>query len=171
MDQVNKTVFPGTSGGPHLHQIAATGQALLEVLGEDTYPDGLDFDSYIKTVLSTARALEVGLAASGLPIVSRTQTHLTLVQLPEAADSLEVQRRLERVGIITNRNQIPFDVKTPWRPSGLRLGTAALASRGLTNQQAKQLGGVIGELIQNDTIESRAKVYVNNLAGQLDWWY
>jgi len=56
-------------------------------------------------------------------------------------------------------------------PSGLRLGTAALASRGLTDQQAKQLGGVIGELIQNDTIESRAKVYVKNLVGQLSWWY
>lgn len=171
LEQLNKTVFPGTSGGPHLHQIAATGQALLEVLGEDTYPDSRGFKAYIKAVRSTTKALEVGLAASGLAIVTPTETHLTLIRLPDEADSLQVQRCLERTGIITNRNQIPFDTKSPWRPSGLRLGTAALASRGLTDTQAKQLGSLIGELIQNDTIENRAKVFVKNLAGQLGWWY
>jgi glycine hydroxymethyltransferase len=168
---INKTVFPGTSGGPHLHQIAATGQALLELLGEDIYPDRMPFATYIDNVLATCRALEAGLAASGLEIVSPTQTHLTLVRLPESSDSLEVQRRLERAGIVTNRNQIPFDPKTAWRPSGLRLGTAALASRGLSEQQAKQLGNLIGELAQNEAIEGRVKVFVKNLAGQLSWWY
>ncbi len=171
MSAVNQTVFPGTSGGPHLHQIAATGQALLEVLDEDTYPGGRPFAEYIDSVLNTCQALETGISASGLEIVSPTQTHLTLVRLPDEADSLDVQRRLERVGIITNRNTIPFDTKTAWRPSGLRLGTAALASRGLTQQQAKQLGNLIGEIIQHDTIEGRAKVYVKHLAASLNWQY
>ncbi len=171
LDAVNKTVFPGTSGGPHLHQIAATGQALLEVLDEERYPDDRPFSGYTQATLDTCRALEQGVAASGLHIVSPTQTHLTLIKLPEDVDSLEVQKRLERVGIITNRNQIPFDPKSPWRPSGLRLGTAALASRGLTEQQARQLGNLIGEIIQNKSDDGRARVYVNNLAAQLAWYY
>jgi len=171
IDVINKTVFPGTSGGPHLHQIAATGQALLEILGEDHYPDGVDFKAYIQNVVATCHALEMGIAAAGLGVVTPTQTHLTLIELPKESDSLEIQRRLERVGIITNRNQIPFDTKTAWRPSGLRLGTAALASRGLNPQQAKQLGNLIGELIQNEAIEGRTKVFVKNLAAQLGWWY
>jgi glycine hydroxymethyltransferase len=171
MPAINKTIFPGTSGGPHLHQIAATGQALLEALGEDNYPDGRSFKNYITAVISTCRALEDGLRAAGLDIVTPTQTHLTLVKLPSEIDSLELQQRLEQTGIITNRNQIPHDPKPAWRPSGLRLGTAALASRGLTDQQAKQLGSLIGECILHETAAGRAKVYIRNLANQLGWWY
>lgn len=171
MPVINKAIFPGTSGGPHLHQIAATGQALLEILGEDQYPDDRSFKDYQQAVLGTCQALEQGLAHGGLEIVSPTQTHLTLVKLPDESDSLEIQCQLEALGIITNRNQIPFDPKTPWRPSGLRLGTAALASRGLTGGQARDLGQLIAGVISGQTTGPVAKASVKDLTAQLSWWY
>src|SRR5664279_3890522 len=88
---INKTIFPGTSGGPHLHQIAATGQALLEILGEDQYPDGRSFKDYSQAVLDTCKALEQGASDAGLKVVSPTQNHLCLVKLPDEVDSLEFQ--------------------------------------------------------------------------------
>ncbi|MDB5178305.1 MAG: Serine hydroxymethyltransferase [Patescibacteria group bacterium] len=171
MPTINKTIFPGTSGGPHLHQIAATGQALLEILGEDQYPDGRTFREYSQAVLDTCQALEQGAAEAGLTVVSPTQNHLCLLKLPEQTDSLEFQRLLERAGIITNRNMIPFDTKSAWRPSGIRLGTAALASRGLTVPQAKELGRLIGDLAHSRTTEDAAKERSTALAKQLNWYY
>jgi glycine hydroxymethyltransferase len=168
---INKTIFPGTSGGPHLHQIAAAGQALLEILGEDQYPDKRSFKNYSQSVLDTSRALEEGCAASGLTVISPTQNHLNLVKLPDDVDSLEFQRLLERVGIITNRNMIPFDAKSAWRPSGMRFGTAALASRGLTQVQAKQLGELIGNLATGKVAEEAAKKRVQELVSKLAWYY
>ncbi len=168
---VNKTIFPGTSGGPHLHAIAAVGQALLEILGEDQYPDGRSFKDYSRSVLDTCKALEEGCKAAGLEVVSPTQNHLCLVKLPDTVDSLEFQRLLERVGIISNRNMIPFDTKSAWRPSGMRFGTAALASRGLTVKQAGELGKLIGDLALGKTTEDVAQKYSAILARQLNWWY
>ncbi len=172
MDRINKTVFPGTSGGPHLHQIAATGQALTEILGEETYPDGRKFEDYSKTVIEAARELEHGLELGGLEIVTPTGTHLVLAKLPEKLDSLEVQRALEKIGIITNRNQIPFDTKSPWRPSGLRLGAAALVSRGLTPPQARALGEQLAAVIlEKPGAVAGAEGYIQHLLKQLNWYY
>jgi glycine hydroxymethyltransferase len=171
IDAINKTVFPGTSGGPHLQQIAATGQALLEILGEEVYPDKRHFNDYALTVVQACQVMEDALSAGGLEIVSPTQTHLTLAKLPADKDSLDVQQKLERIGIITNRNQIPFDSKTPWRPSGLRLGTAALVSRGLTTAQATELGRIIADVIMERTSETEAAVAVRGLADELNWYY
>ncbi len=171
MPAINKTIFPGTSGGPHLHAIAAVGQALLEILGEDQHPDGRSFQAYSQAVLDTSKALEEGCKAAGLEVVSPTQNHLCLVKLPDEVDSLEFQRQLERVGIISNRNMIPFDTKSAWRPSGMRFGTAALASRGLTVEQAGELGKTIGDLALGKTTEDAAKEYSANLSKQLNWWY
>lgn len=171
IDTINKTIFPGTSGGPHVQQIAAIGQSLLEMLGEDDYPDKEDFKAYSQRVLDTCVALERGAAAGGLTIISPTQNHLCLVKLPAASDSLEFQRALEAVGIITNRNMIPFDTKSPFRPSGMRLGTAALASRGMTNEGAETLGTVIGQLATGDTDVPGAEKTVKELLANLKWYY
>ena len=171
MKAINRTIFPGTSGGPHLHQIAATGQALLEILGEDDYPDKVPFNTYSQAILDTCRALEAGCAEAGLTVISPTQNHLCLLRLPDSLDSLEFQRLLERVGIITNRNVIPFDTKTAWRPSGMRLGTAALTSRGLTVEQARDLGHLIGDLATGKTSEDAATKQVKDLAAKLAWYY
>jgi glycine hydroxymethyltransferase len=171
MPAINKTIFPGTSGGPHMHQIAATGQALLEILGEDKYPDGRPFKDYSQAVLDTSKALEQGAAGAGLEVVSPTQNHLCLVKLPDNVDSLEFQKTLENVGIITNRNMIPFDKKSAWRPSGMRFGTAALTSRGLTVEQAAGIGKQIADLALGRTAESDVAAFSKNLASKLSWYY
>jgi glycine hydroxymethyltransferase len=168
---INKTIFPGTSGGPHFHQIAATGQCLLEILGEDSYPDGVDFATYSQAVLDTCKALENTLKARGIEIISPTQTHLILVKLPDQADSLQFQKKLERIGIISNRNMIPFDTKTAWKPSGMRFGTAALASRGLTVQGAELIGHMIADALFETKEEAILTTEVLGLAQSLNWWY
>ncbi|MBI2797768.1 serine hydroxymethyltransferase [Candidatus Saccharibacteria bacterium] len=171
METINKTIFPGTSGGPHEHQIAACGQALLEILGEDEYPDKVEFKTYSQNILDNCKALESGLRASGLQIISPSQNHLCLTKLPEDVDSLEAQKKLEELGIITNRNMLPFDTKSAWRPSGLRLGTAALTSRGLTKEQAKQIGELIGNVVAKKVSDKQVKADVAKLTKSLDWWY
>jgi glycine hydroxymethyltransferase len=168
---INKTIFPGTSGGPHLHQIAAAGQALLEILGEDQYPDKRPFKDYSQTVLNTCHALEQGCFQAGLEVVSPTQNHLCLIKLPDDVDSLEFQKRLESVGIITNRNMLPFDTKSAWRPSGVRLGTAPLTSRGLTPDQAGALGQLIGLLAHGKATDDEARTLVKELVSKLNWYY
>lgn len=169
LKSLNQTVFPGTSGGPHLNQIAATGQALLEVLGEDTYPDNRSFQDYSKQVIANSQALEQGLADGGLDIVSPTETHLTLVKLPDDVDSLEVQNKLESLGVITNRNAIPEDTKSPWRPGGLRLGTAALTSRGLDANQSKQLGSAVANVVLSSNYDLSSQL--SEIAKSLQWYY
>jgi glycine hydroxymethyltransferase len=170
MEQLNQTIFPGTSGGPHLHQIAAVGQALLEITGDSAYPDKRSFNDYIKDVINTTHALELGLAKGGLSLVTPSATHLSLVKLPAQADSLKLQRLLEQHGIMTNRNQIPFDAKTAWRPSGLRLGTAALTSRGLTTADAAHLGELIAALTLGDSHTS-IKAELDGIRNRLSWYY
>ena len=171
MDAINKTVFPGTSGGPHLNQIAAVGQALLEALEEENYPSGESFESYIDSVLVNTKALEEGLKSGGAKLVSRSETHLSLIELPENVDSLEIQQKLEKCGIITNRNSIPNESRTAWRPSGLRLGMPALTSRGINKTQSKELGGVISGAIKGHLSEKAISSYSKALAESLAWWY
>lgn len=171
IDLINKTVFPGTSGGPHFNQIAAIGQSCLEILGEQNYPDNRSFLDYSKAVIVNCKALENSLKAGGLTIISETENHLCLVKLPEEIDSLVVQQSLEQVGIITNRNGIPFDQKTPWRPSGMRFGTAALTSRGLNTETAQELGTIISDLVFGRTNQQTQIDQVKAIASQLNWWY
>ena len=171
MEVFNKTVFPGTSGGPHMHTIAATGQALLEILGEEKHPDGLSFKEYSQNTIDSCQALEGGLKNGGLEVISPTQNHLCLVRLPEAVDSLELQKKLESLGIILNRNMIFNDTKSAWRPSGLRLGTAALTSRGLVTEQAQQLGELIAAVALEKLENESAQKQVDNLVAQLNWHY
>ena len=165
---INKTIFPGTSGGPHFHQIAATGRALEEILGVEAYPDDVSFVDYSKAVIANTKALENGLANAGIEIISPTQTHLCLIKLPDTIDSLEMQKMLESQGVITNRNTIPFDPKSAWRPSGLRLGMAALTSRGISTEQSFELGTRIGVVI---TKGDDMSLYAHELAANLKWYY
>lgn len=168
---INKTIFPGTSGGPHLNQIAAVGQSLLEILGDDEYPDKKPFADYSKDVIANTKALENGLLEVGAEMVSPTQNHLCLVKVPDEMDSLELQTKLEEVGVVTNRNAIPNDTKSPWRPGGLRLGMAALTSRGITAEQARELGVMIGSVMQKSVSDSEVTKYTTKLANSLNWYY
>lgn len=171
MPLLNKTVFPGTSGGPHLNKIASIGQALLEIVGEDVYPDLVAFDDYSKRIIETCKALEEGIMQGGCEISMPTQNHICLAKLPEDVDSVVIQNKLENLGIITNRNLIPFDTKTAWRPSGLRLGTAPLASRGITIEQSKELGKLISRICLGQITDSQAKRSVESIVQELNWWY
>jgi glycine hydroxymethyltransferase len=171
IELVDKTVFPGASGGPHFNQIAAVAQACIEILGEDNYPDNISFLDYSKSVIRNTKALETGLKNSGLEIICPTQNHLCLVKLPDELDSLEVQRKLETLGIILNRNKIPFDQKSPWKPSGLRLGLPALTSRGITEQTSLELGELIGQIVLNKIEDSAAQKQVAKILETLNWWY
>lgn len=171
MPAINKTIFPGTSGGPHLNQIAAVGQSLLEVLGDDEYPDKKPFEDYAKQVIANTKALENGLVKTGVEMVSPTQNHLCLAKVPDDIDSLELQTQLEEVGIVTNRNAIPNDTKSPWRPGGLRLGMAALTSRGISTQQAEDLGELIGNILANEIENSKANKTVVDIVNSLHWYY
>lgn len=171
MDAINKTIFPGTSGGPHLNQIAAVGQALMEVLGEDIYPDKVAFNDYIQSVIVNTHALEQGLKSGGAKLVTESNNHLSLIELPSNVDSLELQQNLENCGIVTNRNSIPNETRTAWRPSGLRLGMPALTSRGISQAQSKELGGVIAGAISKRMSDKAISSYSSSLAASLRWWY
>lgn len=171
IEAVNRTLFPGGYGGPHFNQMAAIGQSLLEVLGEDIYPDKVGFKDYSQKILNTTKILENTLQAGGLQIISPTENHLCLVKLPEAVDSLELQRTLEKIGVITNRNTFPGDTKTAYRPGGMRLGTAALASRGLSLNQTIELGKIVTDATYNRQSTLNLETRVRELVANLNWWY
>jgi glycine hydroxymethyltransferase len=169
--QINRTVFPGTSGGPHFNKIAAIGQACMEILGEDQYPDQRSFTEYTRQIINNTKSLENALKDNGLDIISPTENHLCLVRLPETSDSLAIQKKLESLGIITNRNVIPFDPKTAWKPSGLRLGTAALTSRGLTSAHSYQLGQLLSDTIFERQTEEQVQTQIKNILETLSFYY
>lgn len=123
---INKAVFPGLQGGPHNHQTAAIAVALTEALKPS-------FSSYAAHVVANARALSGALGSLGWNIeTGGTDTHLLLANLaPLEIDGAEAERRLERAGILVNKNAIPYDQRSPSRPSGIRIGTAAATTRGL----------------------------------------
>lgn len=162
MPVLNRTAFPGSLGGPHFNTIAGYARMFEEILGMEQYPDGRDFVTYSQAVIENAKALEVGMEEGGLEIVTKTDTHLVLAKLPETTDSLVLQKELEVKRLITNRNAIPFDTKTPWKPSGLRVGSAALTSRGATYEDMRIIGRMVGENSDNQ---------VDAILSRLSWWY
>ena len=171
IEVINRTVFPGNSGGPHFNKIAAIGQACQEILGIEAYPDQVPFKDYSKNVLDTCKAMENALGMAGLTVISPTQNHLCLIKLPDDMDSLKIQNSLEQIGLITNRNKVPFDSKTPWKPSGIRLGTAALTSRGLNTSQAQNIGKLIADSIFERKTEDQLTTEVQEIAKSLNWYY
>jgi glycine hydroxymethyltransferase len=171
IEVINRTVFPGNSGGPHFNKIAAIGQACQEILGIEKYPDGISFKEYSQNVLDTCKAMENSLHNEGLKVISPTQNHLCLIKLPDEMDSLKIQNNLEEIGLVTNRNKVPFDTKTPWKPSGIRLGTAALTSRGLNNAQAGEIGKIIADTVFERSSHDLLVGRVQQIVKSLNWYY
>ncbi|MDO8504714.1 MAG: serine hydroxymethyltransferase [Candidatus Liptonbacteria bacterium] len=148
--QIDRAVFPGLQGGPHENQIAAVAVALNEA----TSPD---FKNYAKQIVKNAGVLSRSLADLGWRIVSGgTDTHLFLVDVASSGIfGAEASDRLERQGIIVNKNGIPFDSRPPRDPSGIRLGLAALTTRGFKEPQVKILAklinrGLLGESVKKE---------------------
>lgn len=140
---IDKAVFPGLQGGPHEHTIAALAVALKEA--------GLEnFKVYAQTVVENARVLAETLSGLGLRLVSGgTDTHLLLVDLRSYGEARGylVAKALDLVGIYANRNAIYKDTTSPFYPSGLRLGTAALTTRGMGREEMKAIGKLIAQVI------------------------
>ena len=123
---IDRAVFPGTQGGPHMHTIAAKAVAF----GEELQPE---FKEYARQVVNNAAVLAEELQKGGLKLITGgTSNHLILADVHGSfgIDGKEAQERLEKAGITTNANAIPDDPLPPFRPSGLRLGTPALTTRG-----------------------------------------
>ncbi len=135
---IDKAVFPGLQGGPHDNQTAAIAMALFEANTEQ-------FKKYGRQTIKNAKALAHELIRLGFNLVSGgTDNHLMLIDLANLGISgREAQDRLESNGIIVNRNTIPYDTRSPFDPSGIRLGTPALTTRGMKEKEMKEIAQYI----------------------------
>lgn len=142
--QFNKAVFPGTQGGPLMHVIAAKAVAFKEALSDE-------FKAYQKQVIKNAAVLAEELTKKGFRIVSGgTDNHLMLVDLrSKNITGKEAQFLLDDIGITANRNTIPFEPLSPFVTSGIRLGTPALTTRGLKEDDIRQVADIIATVIDN----------------------
>ena len=131
---IDRAVFPGLQGGPHNHTTAALAVAAHEALQPA-------FKHYAAQIVDNAKALAEALSEKGFSLITGgTDNHLLLVDMtPKEIGGKPYAQALERAGIVCNYNSIPFDPRKPFDPSGIRLGTAALASRGMGTTEMKQL--------------------------------
>ena len=141
---IDKAVFPGIQGGPLMHVIAAKAVAL----GEALQPE---FKVYAEQVIKNAKVLAAELMAKGLTIVSGgTDTHVMLVDVRNTGlTGKEAEHLLDEIGITANKNTIPFDPASPFVTSGVRLGTPALTTRGLKEDDMKEIAAIIATVLQN----------------------
>jgi len=141
---IDKAVFPGIQGGPLMHVIAAKAVALGEALQ-------LEFKVYAEQVIKNAKVLAAELIAKGLTIVSGgTDTHVMLVDVRNTGlTGKEAEHLLDEIGITANKNTIPFDPASPFVTSGVRLGTPALTTRGLKEDDMKEIADIIATVLQN----------------------
>ena len=125
-DHIDKTVFPGIQGGPHMNAVAATGIALEEAIKPS-------FRIYAKQVVKNSKVLANELKKLGFQLISGgTDNHLILIDVtPLGLTGQQASDKLEKDGIIVNKNMIPFDTRKPWDPSGIRLGTPAVTTQGM----------------------------------------
>lgn len=148
---LNSALFPGIQGGPLMHIIAAKAVA-LKLAMEDT------FKQYQTQILKNAKALAEGLIEAGFRLVSGgTDVHLVLVDLtPKKLTGKIAEAALERAGITVNKNTIPFDTQKPMITSGIRIGTPAITSRGMKEDQMHLIAGWIEEALDDPDNETKA---------------
>ena len=141
---IDKVVFPGVQGGPLVHVVAAKAVCFLEAMQPS-------FVEYQKQVVANAKALAQSLMDAGFRIVSGgTDTHLMLVDVfSKGVKGKEAEEALDRARITVNKNAIPFDVNKPFNPSGIRLGSPAVTTRGFQEAEMRQVGQWIAEVLQN----------------------
>ncbi|MBQ1511004.1 MAG: serine hydroxymethyltransferase, partial [Selenomonadaceae bacterium] len=149
--QFNKAVFPGIQGGPLMHVIAAKAVALQEALQPE-------FATYAKQTVKNAAALAKGLKEDGFRLVSGgTDNHLMLVDLTnKKLTGKEAQLLLDEVNITANRNTIPFETRSPFVTSGIRLGSPALTTRGFKEADMEEVAAILA-LVLDHPSEEKAK--------------
>ncbi|HLJ15905.1 MAG TPA: serine hydroxymethyltransferase [Bryobacteraceae bacterium] len=141
---IDKTVFPGVQGGPLCHIVAAKAVCFQEAMTPE-------FVAYQKQVVVNAKTLAQGMAESGFRVVSGgTDSHLLLVDVfAKGVRGREAESALDRAYITANKNAIPFDVNPPLNPSGIRLGSPAVTTRGFREPELREVASVIAEVLQN----------------------
>jgi len=146
---IDKTVFPGMQGGPLVHIMAAKAVCFREAMQPQ-------FKEYARQIVANAKVLADSLAAEGFRIVSGgTDTHLMLVDVfAKGMLGSEAEKALGEAGITVNKNAIPFDTNPPMKPSGIRIGTPALTTRGMTEAEMRQIGRWIAEALEHRTDSS-----------------
>lgn len=151
-DVIDKAVFPGLQGGPHEHVIAAKAVCFYEAMQPE-------FKEYAKQIIKNAKALADALMDYGFRLVTGgTDNHLILVDLKNKdVTGKEAEDALDKAGITVNKNMIPYDPRKPWDPSGIRLGTPAVTTRGMKESEMKEIARWINDAIENRNDESRLK--------------
>jgi glycine hydroxymethyltransferase len=150
---LDKAVFPGLQGGPHNHTTAAIAVALKEAATDE-------FRAYAAAIVANAKALADGLTSHGFDLVSGgTDNHLLLVDLEnKQLPGKQAARALDRAGIELNYNTVPFDPRKPFDPSGIRLGTAAVTSRGMTTDDMARIAEWIAQVVEAERATDEASV-------------
>ncbi len=145
-ERVDRAVFPGLQGGPHMHTITGIAVALAEA-------DTREFLAYARQIVANARALAEGLQEHGFDLVSGgTDNHLILVDLRrKGVPGKRLAKALDRAGIVTNYNSIPGDPAPPYNPSGLRLGTPAVTTRGMREPEMAIIARLISRVAEKPT--------------------
>ncbi|NVI88837.1 serine hydroxymethyltransferase [Actinomadura sp. BRA 177] len=157
---VDKAVFPGLQGGPHDHTTAAIAVALKEAAQPD-------FSRYARQIVANAQVLAAALTDRGYDLISGgTDNHLILIDLTgKGVAGKPAAQALDRAGIELNYNAVPFDRRKPFDPSGMRLGTAAITTRGLAEDQMPQIAAWIDEVVQ--ATAKQDETVVGRVAGQV----
>ncbi len=148
--QIDKAIFPGVQGGPLMHVIAAKAVAFGEALKPE-------FKDYAKQIIANCKALAEGLMAESFRLVSGgTDNHLILVDVRgQKMTGKTAEHLLDEVGVTCNKNTIPFDPESPFVTSGIRLGTAAVTTRGFKEDDMKEVAAIIGLVLNNADDEAK----------------
>lgn len=148
--KIDKAVFPGLQGGPHENNIAGKAVAFKEALDPS-------FETYAKQIKLNAKVLEKKFAASGYKLMfGGTDNHLLLIDVtPKGISGGEAEAALDKAGITLNKNMIPDDPRSPFDPSGIRLGTPALTTRGMKEAEMEQIADMIDTVLNNTTNDAK----------------
>jgi len=147
---LDRSVFPGQQGGPLMHIVAAKAVALQEALQPE-------FKEYARQIVANAKVLAAEIAAAGYRIISGgTDTHLMLVDVfARGLNGAEAEAALGEAGITVNKNAIPFDPNPPMKPSGIRIGTPAMTTRGMKEAEMKQIAQWIAQALESRNDEAK----------------
>ena len=159
---IDRAIFPGTSGGPHMHTIAAKAVALKEAATSQ-------FAEYATQIVANSRALAEGLQSEGWRLVSGgTDNHLLLLDVgSKGLTGKAAETALDAAGITVNKNTIPYDTRRPTVTSGIRIGTPALTTRGMCEDEMARVASLIGRVLDNiedETEHARVRADVQELA-------
>ena len=143
---IDRSVFPGQQGGPLIHVVAAKAVAFKEALAPE-------FAAYAKQIVTNAKVLAEAIAAEGYRIISGgTDTHLMLIDVfQKGILGSEAETALGEAGITVNKNAIPYDTNPPMKPSGIRIGTPALTTRGMKEPEMRVIAGWIAQALDHRT--------------------